>query len=51
MPAWGPEGLEAALKATGKGMALVCYSISRLAMKHTRHLHISEQLDKKALTW
>lgn len=43
----GREGLEAALKATGKGMALVCYSISRLARSTRDMLHISEQLDKK----
>lgn len=43
----GREGLDAALKATGKGMALVCYSISRLARSTRDMLHISEQLDKK----
>jgi site-specific DNA recombinase len=43
----GREGLNAALKAAGKGMALVCYSISRLARSTRDMLHISEQLDKK----
>lgn len=43
----GRDGLEAALKATGKGMALVSYSISRLARSTRDMLHIGEQLDKK----
>ena len=43
----GRDGLAAALKATGKGMALVSYSISRLARSTRDMLHIGEQLDKK----
>lgn len=43
----GRDGLEAALKATGKGMALVSYSISRLARSTRDMLHIGEMLEKK----
>lgn len=43
----GRDGLASALKATGKGMALVSYSISRLARSTRDMLHIGEQLDKK----
>ena len=41
------EALQAALKATTKGMALVCYSISRLARSTRDMLAISEKLDAK----
>lgn len=41
------DGLHAALKATGKGMALVCYSISRLARSTRDMLEIAERLDAK----
>jgi DNA invertase Pin-like site-specific DNA recombinase len=41
------NGLHAALKATGKGMALVCYSMSRLARSTRDMLAIAEQLDAK----
>ena len=41
------EGLHAAMKAAGKGMALVCYSISRLARSTRDMLDIAERLDKK----
>jgi site-specific DNA recombinase len=40
-------GLHAALNATGKGMALVCYSMSRLARSTRDMLAIAEQLDAK----
>lgn len=43
----GRDGLHAALKATGKGMALVAYSISRLARSTRDMLTIAEQLDRK----
>lgn len=43
----GREGLHAALKATGKGMALVSYSISRLARSTRDMLDIAERLDKR----
>ena len=43
----GREGLHAAMKAAGKGMALVCYSISRLARSTRDMLEIAERLDKK----
>ena len=41
------EGLQAALKATGKGMVLVAYSISRLARSTRDMLEIAEQLERK----
>ena len=41
------DGLHQALKATTKGMALVCYSISRLARSTRDMLDISAQLDAK----
>jgi len=41
------EGLQAALKATGKGMALVAYSISRLARSTRDMLDIADLLDRK----
>ena len=41
------DGLHAALKSTGKGMALVCYSISRLARSTRDMLEIAERLDAK----
>lgn len=40
----GREGLDAALKATGKDMALVCYSISRLARSTKDLLHIADDI-------
>ena len=40
----GREGLHAAMKATGKGMALVTYSISRLARSTKDLLHIAETI-------
>lgn len=43
----GREGLQAALKATGKGMALVAYSISRLARSTRDMLSIAELLERK----
>lgn len=43
----GREGLAAALKATGRGMALVSYSISRLARSTRDMLDIAERLDAK----
>jgi site-specific DNA recombinase len=43
----GREGLEAALKATGKGMALVTYSISRLARSTKDLLQIAEAIRGK----
>lgn len=43
----GREGLQAALKATGKGMALVAYSISRLARSTRDMLDIADRLDRK----
>lgn len=43
----GREGLHAALKATTKGMALVTYSISRLARSTRDMLEIAERLDAK----
>jgi DNA invertase Pin-like site-specific DNA recombinase len=43
----GREGLHAALKATGRGMALVSYSISRLARSTRDMLEIAERLDAK----
>ena len=42
----GRDGLQSALKATGKGMALVSYSISRLARSTKDLLHIAERLNK-----
>lgn len=43
----GRDGLHAALKATGKGMALVTYSISRLARSTKDLLSIAEQIRAK----
>lgn len=43
----GRDGLHAAMKATTKGMALVAYSISRLARSTRDMLAIAEVLDKK----
>ena len=43
----GREGLAEALKATTKGMALVTYSISRLARSTRDMLEIAERLDAK----
>lgn len=43
----GREGLHAAMKATTKGMALVAYSISRLARSTNDMLKIAEDLRKK----
>jgi DNA invertase Pin-like site-specific DNA recombinase len=43
----GREGLHAALKATNRGMALVTYSISRLARSTRDMLEIAERLDAK----
>lgn len=43
----GREGLQAAMKATTKGMALVAYSISRLARSTNDMLKIAEDLRKK----
>ena len=43
----GRDGLHAAMKATTKGMALVAYSISRLARSTKDMLDISETLDRK----
>lgn len=42
----GRTGLHAALKATGKGMALISYSISRIARSTRDMLEIAERLDK-----
>jgi site-specific DNA recombinase len=41
------DGLQDALKATTKGMALVAYSISRLARNTRDMLDIAERLEKK----
>lgn len=41
------EGLQAALKAAGSGMALVAYSISRLARSTRDMLDIAERLETK----
>jgi DNA invertase Pin-like site-specific DNA recombinase len=43
----GRDGLHAAMKATTKGMALVAYSISRLARSARDMLAIDETLDRK----
>ena len=43
----GRDGLHAAMKATAKGMALVAYSISRLARSTQDMLVIAETLRKK----
>lgn len=43
----GRVGLHAALKATGKGMALVSYSISRMARSTADMLEIAKGLDAK----
>ena len=42
----GRDGLHAALKATGKGMAFISYSISRMARSTRDMLDIAERLDK-----
>lgn len=41
------EGLQAAIKATGEGMALVAYSISRLARSTPDLLHIAQTIRKR----
>jgi DNA invertase Pin-like site-specific DNA recombinase len=43
----GRDGLHAALKATSKGMALVCYSISRIARSTRDMLEIAERLNAR----
>ena len=43
----GRDGLDAALKATGRGMVLVSYSISRLARSTKDLLHIAESVRAK----
>ena len=43
----GRDGLHSAMKATTKGMALVAYSISRLARSTKDMLAIAETLDRK----
>ena len=43
----GRDGLHAALKATSKGMALVCYSISRIARSTRDMLEIAERLNTR----
>jgi site-specific DNA recombinase len=43
----GREGLAQALAATGKGQALVAYSISRIARSTRDMLDIAEQLERK----
>ena len=43
----GREGLHAALKAAGQGMALVTYSISRLARSTRDMLEISDELTRR----
>ena len=43
----GRDGLHAALKATSKDMALVCYSISRIARSTRDMLEIAERLDAR----
>jgi len=43
----GRDGLHAALKATTKGMALVCYSISRIARSTRDMLEIAERLNTR----
>lgn len=45
----GREGLQSALKAAGKGMALVCYSISRMARSTRDMLEIAERLDARGV--
>ena len=45
----GRDGLHAALKAAGKGMALVCYSISRMARSTRDMLEIAERLDARGV--
>ena len=42
----GRTGLHAAMKATGKGMALISYSISRIARSTSDMLEIAKRLDK-----
>jgi DNA invertase Pin-like site-specific DNA recombinase len=41
------EGLQAAMAATGKGMALVAYSISRLARSTRDMLEIADRLERR----
>jgi len=43
----GREGLHAAMKAAGKGMALVAYSISRLARSTRDMLDIADRLERQ----
>lgn len=43
----GRDGLHAALQATGRGMALVAYSISRLARSTRDMIDIAEQLKRR----
>lgn len=43
------DGLHSAMKAAGKGMALVCYSISRLARSTADMLHIAGQLEQRGV--
>jgi site-specific DNA recombinase len=43
----GRDGLHAAMKATTKGMTLICYSISRLARSTRDMLEIAERLDSR----
>ena len=43
----GRDGLHAALKATSRGMALVCYSISRIARSTRDMLEIAERLNTR----
>lgn len=41
------DGLHAAMKAAGKGMALVCYSISRLARSTRDMLELADRLERR----
>ena len=43
----GRDGLQAALQATGRGMALIAYSISRLARSTRDMIDIAERLKKR----
>jgi site-specific DNA recombinase len=43
----GREGLQSALEATGRGMALVAYSISRLARSTRDMIDIAERLKRR----
>lgn len=43
----GRDGLQAALAATGKGMAMVAYSISRLARSTRDMLDIADRLERR----